>query len=113
MGRSTSWHVYVYMYMYVYVYVYMYMCVETYSLLIAQYVRDPVERDSIFDAIHTMPAVEEEARWAVQWMNVENSFAERVVAFTCVEGILFSGSFCAIYWLKRRGLMPGLTFSNE
>merc|ERR1712039_687794 len=86
---------------------------ETYSLLIEQYVRDPVERDRIFDAIHTMPAVEEKANWAVQWMNEENSFAERVVAFACVEGILFSGSFCAIYWLKKRGLMPGLTFSNE
>merc|ERR1711870_17698 len=86
---------------------------ETYSLLIEQYVRDPVERDMIIDAIHTMPAVEEKARWAVQWMNEENSFAERVVAFACVEGILFSGSFCAIYWLKKRGLMPGLTLSNE
>merc|ERR1740121_3503226 len=86
---------------------------ETYSLLIEQYVRDPEEKDRIFDAIHTMPAVEEKAQWAVQWMNDESSFAERVVAFACVEGILFSGSFCAIYWLKKRGLMPGLTFSNE
>merc|ERR1711941_257079 len=86
---------------------------ETYSLLIEQYIRDPVEKDQVFDAIHTMPAVEEKARWAVQWMNEENSFAERILAFACVEGILFSGSFCAIYWLKKRGLMPGLTFSNE
>jgi len=86
---------------------------ETYSLLIEQYIRDPVEKDRIFGAIHTMPAVKEKAEWAVQWMNRENSFAERVVAFACVEGILFSGSFCAIYWLKKRGLMPGLTFSNE
>jgi len=86
---------------------------ETYSLLIEQYIRDPTERDRVFDAIHTMPAVEEKAQWAVQWMNDECSFAERVVAFACVEGILFSGSFCAIYWLKKRGLMPGLTFSNE
>merc|ERR1712178_372895 len=86
---------------------------ETYSLLIEQYVRDPEEKDKIFDAIHTMPAVEEKAQWAVQWMNDDSSFAERVVAFACVEGILFSGSFCAIYWLKKRGLMPGLTFSNE
>jgi len=86
---------------------------ETYSLLIEQYIRDPVEKDEVFDAIHTMPAVEEKARWAVQWMNEENSFAERILAFACVEGILFSGSFCAIYWLKKRGLMPGLTFSNE
>merc|ERR1711937_865845 len=86
---------------------------ETYSLLIEQYIKDPVEKDSIFDAINTMPAVSEKAKWAVQWMQRENSFAERVVAFAAVEGILFSGSFCAIYWLKKRGLMPGLTFSNE
>merc|ERR1719372_9790 len=86
---------------------------ETYSLLIEQYIRDPAEKDKIFDAIHTMPAVQEKAEWAVQWMNGENSFAERVLAFAAVEGILFSGSFCAIYWLKKRGLMPGLTFSNE
>merc|ERR1711896_12357 len=80
---------------------------------IEQYIRDPVEKDQVFDAIHTMPAVEQKANWAVQWMNKENSFAERIVAFAAVEGILFSGSFCAIYWLKKRGLMPGLTFSNE
>jgi len=86
---------------------------ETYSLLIEQYIRDPVEKDQVFDAIHTMPAVEDKAKWALQWMNEENSFAERILAFACVEGILFSGSFCAIYWLKKRGLMPGLTFSNE
>merc|ERR1711976_1059167 len=86
---------------------------ETYSLLIEQYIRDPAEKDTVFDAIHTMPPVAEKAKWAVQWMNAENSFAERIVAFAAVEGILFSGSFCAIYWLKKRGLMPGLTFSNE
>jgi len=86
---------------------------ETYSLLIEQYIRDPVEKDNVFNAINTMPAVQEKANWAVQWMNDENSFAERIVAFAAVEGILFSGSFCAIYWLKKRGLMPGLTFSNE
>merc|ERR1711933_267743 len=86
---------------------------ETYSQLIEQYIRDPEEKDKVFDAIHTMPAVEEKAQWAVQWMNDESSFAERIVASACVEGILFSGSFCAIYWLKKRGLMPGLTFSNE
>jgi ribonucleoside-diphosphate reductase subunit M2 len=86
---------------------------ETYSLLIEQYIKDPAEKDKVFDAIHTMPPVEEKARWAIQWMNKENSFAERVIAFAAVEGILFSGSFCAIYWLKKRGLMPGLTFSNE
>jgi ribonucleoside-diphosphate reductase subunit M2 len=86
---------------------------ETYSLLIEQYIRDPAEKEMVFDAIHTMPAVSEKAQWAMQWMNKENSFAERVVAFAAVEGVLFSGSFCAIYWLKKRGLMPGLTFSNE
>jgi len=86
---------------------------ETYSLLIEQYIRDPAEKEMVFDAIHTMPAVREKAQWAIQWMNRENSFAERLVAFAAVEGILFSGSFCAIYWLKKRGLMPGLTFSNE
>merc|ERR1712110_1153851 len=86
---------------------------ETYSLLIEQYIRDPAQQENVFNAIQTMPAVEEKAQWAVQWMNDESSFAERVVAFACVEGILFSGSFCAIYWLKKRGLMPGLTFSNE
>merc|ERR550537_70985 len=86
---------------------------ETYSLLIEQYIKDPVEKEQLFDAIHTMPAVREKATWAVQWMNEENSFAERLVAFAAVEGILFSGSFCAIYWLKKRGMMPGLTFSNE
>merc|ERR1711862_392533 len=86
---------------------------ETYSLLIEQYIKDPTEKDQLFDAIHTMPAVLEKATWAVQWMNEENSFAERLVAFAAVEGILFSGSFRAIYWLKKRGLMPGLSFSNE
>merc|ERR1712232_671012 len=86
---------------------------ETYSLLIEQYIKDPVEKDQVFDAMHTMPPVQAKAEWALQWMNSENSFAERIVAFAAVEGILFSGSFCAIYWLKKRGLMPGLTFSNE
>ena len=86
---------------------------ETYSLLIEQYIKDPKEKDDLFDAIHTMPAVREKASWAIQWMNREGSFAERLVAFAAVEGVLFSGSFCAIFWLKKRGLMPGLTFSNE
>jgi ribonucleoside-diphosphate reductase subunit M2 len=87
---------------------------ETYSLLIEQYIKDPAEKEQVFDAIHTMPAIREKAEWAVQWMSPEtNSFAERVIAFAAVEGVLFSGSFCAIYWLKKRGLMPGLTFSNE
>jgi len=86
---------------------------ETYSLLIEQYIREPAERHDVFNAISTMPPVQDKAKWVVQWMNKENSFAERIVAFAAVEGILFSGSFCAIYWLKKRGLMPGLTFSNE
>lgn len=86
---------------------------ETYSLLIEQYIREPAERHDVFNAINTMPPVQDKAKWVVQWMNKENSFAERIVAFAAVEGILFSGSFCAIYWLKKRGLMPGLTFSNE
>merc|ERR1712124_20432 len=86
---------------------------ETYSLLIEQYIKDPVEKDRVFDAMHTMPPVQAKAEWALSWMNDQNSFAERIIAFAAVEGILFSGSFCAIYWLKKRGLMPGLTFSNE
>jgi len=86
---------------------------ETYSLLIEQYIKDPVEKDAVFDAMHTMPPVQAKAEWALSWMNNRNSFAERIIAFAAVEGILFSGSFCAIYWLKKRGLMPGLTFSNE
>merc|ERR1712078_321613 len=86
---------------------------ETYSLLIEQYIRDSEEKTKVLNAIHTMPPVQEKANWAVQWMNSENSFAERLVTFAAVEAVLFSGSFCAIYWLKKRGLMPGLTFSNE
>jgi ribonucleoside-diphosphate reductase subunit M2 len=86
---------------------------ETYSLLIDRYIVDPEEKENIFNAIDTMPAVAEKAQWAVQWMEKDNSFAERIVAFAAVEGILFSGSFCAIFWLKKRGLMPGLAFSNE
>merc|ERR1719310_1751379 len=86
---------------------------ETYSLLIEQYIRDSAEKEELLQGIQTMPAVRAKAGWALQWMNDTNCFAERVVAFAAVEGILFSGSFCAIYWLKKRGLMPGLTFSNE
>ncbi|CAE8602814.1 unnamed protein product [Polarella glacialis] len=86
---------------------------ETYSLLIEQYIKDPEEREHVFNAINIMPAVQEKAQWCVQYMNRDNCFAERIVAFAAVEGVLFSGSFCAIYWLKKRGLMPGLTFSNE
>lgn len=86
---------------------------ETYSLLIQSYIKDPDERGEVFDAIHTMPAVRIKADWATQWMDGTRPFAERLVAFACVEGILFSGSFCAIFWLKKRGLMPGLSLSNQ
>jgi len=86
---------------------------ETYSLLIDTYVKDADEKDRLFNAVETVPAVKKKAQWALNWINDDNCFAERLVGFACVEGILFSGSFCAIYWLKKRGLMPGLTFSNE
>ena len=86
---------------------------ETYSLLIDTLIKDPTEKMNTFRAVETMDCVRLKAEWAAKWMKAENSFAERLVAFACVEGILFSGSFCAIYWLKKRGLMPGLTFSNE
>jgi len=85
---------------------------ETYALLIDTYVKDPVEKDRLFHAIDTVPAVKKKAEWALRWINNGN-FAERLVAFAAVEGIFFSGSFCSIFWLKKRGLMPGLTFSNE
>ncbi|WP_298713292.1 ribonucleoside-diphosphate reductase small subunit [Chitinophaga sp.] len=85
---------------------------ETYALLIDTYVKDPVEKDRLFHAIETVPAVKKKAEWALRW--IENgTFAQRLVAFAAVEGIFFSGSFCSIFWLKKRGLMPGLTFSNE
>lgn len=86
---------------------------ETYSLMIEKLVKDPVEKLALFNSIETIPAVHEKAAWALKWMNAEASFAQRLVAFSCVEGIFFSGSFCAIFWLKKRGLMPGLSFSNE
>lgn len=86
---------------------------ETYSLLIDTYVKDNVERNRLFSAIETIPCVKKKAEWAIRWINNGASFAERLVAFAAVEGIFFSGSFCAIFWLKKRGLMPGLTFSNE
>ncbi|MBW0177790.1 ribonucleoside-diphosphate reductase small subunit [Sediminibacterium sp.] len=85
---------------------------ETYALLIDTYVKDPVEKDKLFHAIETVPAVKKKAEWALRWIDNGN-FAERLVAFAAVEGIFFSGSFCSIFWLKKRGLMPGLTFSNE
>ena len=86
---------------------------ETYSLLIDTYIKDNAEKDRLFHAIDTIPAVQQKAQWALRWINSTNSFAERLVAFAAVEGIFFSGSFCAIFWLKKRGKMPGLTFSNE
>jgi len=87
---------------------------ETYSLLIDQYVKNPEEQKSLFRAIDNTPSIKKKADWAIKWMDSSNtSYAMRLVAFACVEGIFFSGSFCAIYWLKKRGLMPGLTFSNE
>ena len=85
---------------------------ETYSLLIDTYIKDPKEKDMLFHAIDTLDCVKKKADWALKW--IENaSFAERLVAFAAVEGIFFSGSFCSIFWLKNRGLMPGLSFSNE
>ena len=86
---------------------------ETYSLLIDTYIKDPIEKDRLFRAFETVTAVKKKADWALKWINDSDSFAERIVAFAAVEGIFFSGSFCSIFWLKKRGLMPGLTFSNE
>jgi ribonucleoside-diphosphate reductase beta chain len=85
---------------------------ETYSLLIDTYIKDPVEKDRLFHAIETVPCVKKKADWALRWIT-NGSFVERLVAFAAVEGIFFSGSFCSIFWLKKRGLMPGLSFSNE
>jgi len=87
---------------------------ETYSLLIDTLIKDPNEKNYLFNAINTIECVQKKAHWAIRWIDDEESnFATRLVAFACVEGIFFSGSFCAIYWLKKRALMPGLTFSNE
>src|SRR5688500_13921766 len=85
---------------------------ETYSLLIDTYIKNPQERDRLFNAIDTVACVKKKADWALRWID-QGSFAERLVAFAAVEGIFFSGSFCSIFWLKKRGLMPGLSFSNE
>ena len=86
---------------------------ETYSLLIDQYVKDPEEKSKLFGAIDQIPCIRQKAMWALKWITNTESYPMRLVAFACVEGIFFSGSFCAIYWLKKRGLLPGLTFSNE
>ena len=85
---------------------------EVYSLNIDAYVKDPIEKDKLFKAIETFPAIKAKADWAKKWIESE-SFTERLIAFAAVEGIFFSGSFCAIFWLKKRGLLPGMTFANE
>jgi ribonucleoside-diphosphate reductase beta chain len=85
---------------------------ETYSLLIDTYIKDAKEKDGLFHAIETLDCVKKKAEWALKWIG-NGSFAERLIAFAAVEGIFFSGSFCSIFWLKKRGLMPGLSFSNE
>ena len=85
---------------------------ETYSLLIDTYVKDEIEKDRLFRAIEVFPAIKKKADWALKWIE-SDSFAERLIAFAAVEGIFFSGAFCSIFWLKKRGLLPGLTFSNE
>merc|ERR1712010_305845 len=87
---------------------------EMYSLLIDTFIKEAAERERLFNAIETVPAVKKKANWAFKYTdNRVASFAERIIGFAAVEGIFFSGSFCAIFWLKKRGLMPGLTFSNE
>jgi ribonucleoside-diphosphate reductase beta chain len=86
---------------------------ETYSLLIDTYVKDKEEQNRLFKAIDTIPCIGRKADWAIRWIDSQEDFTTRLVGFACVEGIFFSGAFCAIYWLKKRGLMPGLTFSNE
>tara|TARA_B100000482_G_C12564579_1_gene281454 strand:+ start:69 stop:1043 length:975 start_codon:yes stop_codon:yes gene_type:complete len=87
---------------------------EMYSLLIETYVKDREEKTKLFEAIDNFPCIKKKADWAIKWINDKRaSFATRLIAFACVEGIFFSGAFCSIFWLKKRGLMPGLTFSNE
>jgi ribonucleoside-diphosphate reductase beta chain len=85
---------------------------EAYSLLIDTYIKDPKDKHYLFNAIDTVPCVQKKASWALRWLE-KGSFSERLVAFAAVEGIFFSGSFCSIFWLKKRGLMPGLSFANE
>ncbi len=86
---------------------------EMYSLLIDTYIKDPKEKDFLFNALQNLECVSKKGQWALRWIENSPSFAHRLIAFAAVEGIFFSGSFCSIYWLKKRGLMPGLTFSNE
>ena len=87
---------------------------EMYSLLIDQYITDTNKKQDLFKGLSTFPCIQKKGKWAQKWINSEDSsFATRLIAFACVEGIFFSGAFCSIYWLKNRGLMPGLTFSNE
>ena len=86
---------------------------ELYAQLIESYIKDPVEKNRLFHAIQTIPIIKKKSEWALKWINSDRSFAERLIAFACIEGIFFSGSFCAIFWLKKRNLLPGLTFSNE
>ncbi len=86
---------------------------ETYGLLIDTYIKDEKEKTHLFNAINEIECIKTKAQWALQWISSDSAFCQRLVAFACIEGIFFSGSFCAIFWLKKRGLMPGLTFSNE
>lgn len=87
---------------------------EMYSLLIETYIKDKAEKETLFEAIQNFPCIRKKADWAITWIqDQKSSFATRLVAFACIEGIFFSGAFCSIYWLKKRGKMPGLTFSNE
>jgi len=84
-----------------------------YSLLIDAYIKDTKQKQYLFQAMQNIPCVSKKADWALKWIESSATFAERLIAFACIEGVFFSGSFCSIYWLKKRGLMPGLTFSNE
>lgn len=86
---------------------------QTYSMLIETLIKDLTERNRLFKAIDTIPSIKKKANWALRWITSSKSFAERLIGFVCVEGLFFSGAFCAIFWLKKRGLMPGLCFSNE
>ena len=86
---------------------------ETYSLLIDTYIKDSEEKNRLFQAIDNVPCIGKKAEWALKWIDSQEDFSTRLVAFACIEGIFFSGAFCSIFWLKKRGLMPGLTFSNE